>query len=66
MTFKMSPSPDPMSQILGFLPQRLKRRGTQHLDNTFSKEAKLNNYAIAGTVRTSVGFLPVLFGSPPP
>jgi hypothetical protein len=66
MAFKMSPSPDPMSQILGFLPCRLKKQGIQHLDNAFNKEMKLDSYPIAGTVRTSAGFLPVLFGSPPP
>jgi hypothetical protein len=66
MTFKISPSPDPTSLILGFLPQRLKRQETQHLDNAFSKEVKLNSYAFVGTVRTSARFLLMLFGSPPP
>jgi hypothetical protein len=66
MSFKMSLSPDPLSQILGFLPWRRKRQGTQHFDNTFNKETKLDSYPVAGTVRTGVGFLPVLFGSPPP
>jgi hypothetical protein len=66
MAFKMSPSPDPMSQILGFLPRRLKRQETQHLDNVFSKEVKLNSYAVVDTVRTSARFLLMLFGSPPP
>jgi hypothetical protein len=66
MSFKMSPSPDPTTQILGFLPWRLKRKGTQHLDNAFNKETKLDSYPVASTVRTSAGFLPALFGSPPP
>jgi hypothetical protein len=66
MAFKMSLSPDPTSQILGFLSWRRKRQGTQHLDNTFNKETKLDSYPVAGTVRTSVGFLLVLFSSPPP
>jgi hypothetical protein len=66
MTFRMSLSPDPASRIIGFLSRRLKKRGTQHLDNTFNKEAKLKSYVVAGTVRTSARFLPVLFGSPPP
>jgi hypothetical protein len=66
MSFKMSPSLDPTSQIIGFLPWRLKRQGTQYLDNAFNKETKLDSYPVVGTVRTSAGFLPVLFGSPPP
>jgi hypothetical protein len=66
MSFKMSPSPDPTTQILGFLLWRLKRKGTQHLDNAFNKEMKLDSYPAASTVRTNAGFLPVLFGSPPP
>jgi hypothetical protein len=66
MSFKMTLSPDQASQILGFLPWRFKRWETQHLDNTFNKEAKLNRYVVVDTVRTSAGFLPVLFGSPPP
>jgi hypothetical protein len=66
MTFKMAPSPDPASQILEFLPQRLKRWETQYLDNAFSKEVKLSSYVIADTIRTSARFLPMLFGSPSP
>jgi hypothetical protein len=66
MTFRMSPSPDPASLIIGFLMWRLKMRRTQHLDNAFSKEANLKSYVVAGTVRTSARFFPVLFGSPPP
>jgi hypothetical protein len=62
----MSSSLDPAIQIIGFLPRRLKRWGTQHLDNAFSKEAKLKSYVISGIVRTSARFLPVPFGSPRP
>jgi hypothetical protein len=56
MAFKTSPSPDPTSQILGFLTRRLKRQETQRLDNTFNKEAKLDNYSIADTIRTCKDF----------
>jgi hypothetical protein len=53
MAFKMSPSLHQAGQILGFLLRRLKRCETQNLNNAFSKEAKLNNYAFAGAVRTT-------------
>jgi hypothetical protein len=66
MTFMMSPSPDPVSQIIEFLLLGHKRWGAQHLDNVFNEESNLKSYVVAGTIRTGARFLPVLFGSPPP